>query len=97
MTVRVLLDLNFPAFQDDLLALDSNEVRPILKSLRKVRALDWATVYRDPGLKWEQIKGAPGKFTIRLSRTCRAVVVRENDYMRFIALHADHDQAYGKK
>lgn len=97
MTARVLLDLNFPAFLDDLLALDSNEVRPILKTLRKVRALDWVTVYRDQGLKWEQIKGARGKFTIRLSRTCRAVVVRENDYMRFIALHTDHDQAYGKK
>lgn len=97
MTARVLLDLNFPAFQDDLLAMDGNEVRLILKTLRKVRTLDWATVYRDPGLKWEPIKGAPGKFTIRLSRSCRAVVVRENDYMRFIALHADHDQAYGKK
>lgn len=75
MTARVLLDLNFPAFQDDLLAMDGNEVQLILKTLRKVRTLDWATVYRDPGLKWEQIKGAAGKFTIRLSRSCRAVVL----------------------
>jgi hypothetical protein len=97
MTAPVLLDLNFPPFQDDLLALDGNEVRLILKTLRKVRALDWEAVYRDPGLKWEQIKGAPGKFTIRVSRSCRAVVVRQDNCMRFIALHADHDQAYGKK
>ena len=97
MTAKVLLDLNLPAFQDDLLTLEGNEVRLILKTLRKVRVLDWPTVYRDPGLKWEQIKDAPGKFTIRLSRSCRAVVVRQGEYMRFIALHADHDQAYGKK
>ena len=72
-------------------------MRLVLKTLRKLRGLDWATTYRDPGLKWEQIKGAPGKFTIRLSRTCRAVVQRDGDYLRFIALHADHDSAYGKK
>jgi hypothetical protein len=96
MTGRVLLDLNFPAFQDDLLALQVQEVRLVFKTLRKLRGLDWAAVYRDPGLKWEQIKGAPGKFTLRLSRGSRAVVQREGDYLRFIALHTDHDQAYGK-
>jgi hypothetical protein len=36
--------------------------------------MDWSAVYGDPGLKWEQVKGAPGKFTIRLSRASRAVV-----------------------
>jgi hypothetical protein len=97
MTGRVLLDLNFPAFQDDLLALDPGEVRLVLKTLRKVRCLDWETVYRDPGLKWEQVKGAPGRFSIRLSRASRALATRQGDYMRFIALHADHDGAYGKK
>lgn len=97
MTVKVLLDLNYPAFQGDLLALEINEVRIVLKTLRKLRGLDWATLYRDPGLKWEQIKGAPGNFTIRLSRACRAVVRREGDYLRFVALRADHDAAYGEK
>ena len=56
MTTKVLLDLNLPAFQDDLLALEPNEVRLVLKTLRKLRTLDWAAVYRDPGLKWRQIK-----------------------------------------
>jgi hypothetical protein len=97
MSAKVLLDLNLPAFQDDLLGLDGNEVRLVLKTPRKLRGLEWDTVYRDGGLKWEQIKGAPGKFTIRLSRSCRAVVQRQGDYLRFIALHADHDKAYGKK
>jgi hypothetical protein len=97
VTAKVLLDLNLPAFQDDLLALEPNEIRLVLKTLRKLRTLDWAAVYRDPGLKWEQIKGAPGKFTVRLSRSSRAVVQRDGDHVRFIALHTDHDGAYGKK
>ena len=97
MTARILLDLNLPAFKDDLLALVTMEVRLVLKTMRKLRALDWAAVYRDPGLKWEQVKGAPGRFTIRLSRSSRALVAREGDYMRFIALHTEHDGAYGKK
>jgi hypothetical protein len=97
MTTRVLLELNLPAFQDDLLALEPNEVRLVLKTLRKLRTLDWAAVYRDPGLKWEQINGAPGKFTVRVSRSSRALVQRDGDHVRFIALHTDHDTAYGKR
>ncbi|MDD5388094.1 MAG: hypothetical protein PHD37_02025 [Gallionellaceae bacterium] len=97
MSGKVLLDLNLPEFQDDLLALDGNEVRLVLKTLRKLRGMDWPTVYRDHSLKWEEIKGAPGRHTLRLSRSCRAVARREGDYLRFIALHSDHDGAYGKK
>ena len=97
MTTKILLDLNLPAFQDDLLALEPNEVRLVLKTLRKLRTLDWVAVYRDPGLKWEQIKGAPGKFTVPLSRSSCAVVQRDGDHVRFIALHTDHDAAYGKR
>ena len=97
MTSKVLLDLNLPTFQDDLLALEPNEVRLGLKTLRKLRTLDWAAVYRDPGLKWGQIKGSPSKFSFRLSRSSRAVVQRDGDHVRFIALHTDHDGAYGKK
>ena len=97
MTARVLLDLNLPAFQDDLLALDTAEVRLVFRAMRKLRSLDWATAYRDLGLQWEQVKGAPGRFTVRLSRSSRALVARQGDYMRFIALHTEHDGAYGKK
>jgi len=97
MTTKILLDLNLPAFQDDLLALEPNEVRLVLKTLRKLRTLDWVAVYRDPGLKWEQIKGAPGKFTVRLPRSSHAVVQRDGNHVRFIALHTDPDGAYGKR
>lgn len=86
MTARVLLDLNLPAFQDVLLALEPNEVRALFKTLRKLRGQDWQQVYRDPGLKWERIKGAPGKFTVRLTRSCRAIVQRDGDFMRCNAI-----------
>jgi hypothetical protein len=94
---KVRLDLNFPGFQDDLLALPGDEVRLVFKALRKLRQLDGQGVYGDPGLKWEQIKGAKGKYTIRISRSSRAIVQREGDFLRFIAIHLDHDAAYGRK
>jgi hypothetical protein len=37
------------------------------------------------------------KYTIRLSQPYRAVVTRDAGWMRFAALHLDHDGAYGKQ
>lgn len=96
---RVSIDLNAPEFQQDLLSLETREVGPVFKTLRKLLGMDmeWEAVYRDHGLHWEQVKGAPGKLTIRLWRKCRAVVRREGQVMRFMRLHTDHDGAYGGK
>jgi hypothetical protein len=54
-------------------------------------------VYRDTGLKWEEVKTMKGTYTIRLSRQYRAAVCRIGDSLCFKALHPDHDSAYGKK
>ena len=97
MSPRVLPDLELPAFQDDLSALEPTEIRMVFETLRKVRGLTWTAVHADAGLKWQSIEGAPGRFTLRLSFASRAVVVRDGDFMRFIALHPDHDQTYGRK
>lgn len=94
---KVLLDLNYPVFQDELFALDASEIRKIIKTLGKIKGLAWNEVFRDQGLKWEALRSLPGKYTLRLSRSYRAVVVREDGWMRFQALHQDHDAAYGKK
>lgn len=94
---RVLLDLNYPAFQDELFDLDAPEIKKIIKALKKIRGLTWNDLFRDHGLKWEEIKSTNGKYTVRLSQSYRAVVVREGCWMRFQALHQDHDSAYGKK
>ena len=97
MTGNVRLDLNFPEFQELLLNLDAGELRQAVKTLRKVSKLGWQQLYADQGLKWEELKSAKGRFTNRVTRQCRAVVIREGEFMRFLALHFDHDSAYGRK
>ncbi len=93
----VRLDLNFPEFQEQLFNLDAGELRQAVKTLRKVSALSWQQVYADHGLKWEELKSLPGRFTIRVTLQCRGVVTRDGDCMRFFALHFDHDSAYRRK
>lgn len=90
----VLLDLNYPAFQQELLKLDANEVKKIFKTLRKIKSMAWHQVYSDNGLNWEAIKGEAGKFTVRVSLQYRAVTTRDGDWMRFYAFSTDHDSAY---
>lgn len=97
MSGRVRLDLNFPEFQAQLFAVDTSELRQVVKTFRKLASLTWPQVYVDHGLKWEELKSMKGRFTIRVSRQCRAVVSREGDFVRFLALHFDHDGAYGQK
>ena len=97
MTGNIRLDLNFPEFQEQLFDLDASELRQAVKTLRKVSKLRWQQVYADQGLKWEELKSAKGRFTIRVTRQCRAVVIRDGEFMRFLALHFDHDSAYGRK
>ena len=96
-TGQVQIDLNYPAFQDELFKLDAGEFRLLAKTFRKLRQMTWAEVFGDHGLKWEAIKGSAGKFSLRLSLQCRAIVRRDGDFMRFQAIHIDHDAAYGKK
>lgn len=95
--VRVVLDLNYPDFQAELLDLDPAELRKVFKSLKKLRTLTWQTILRDKGLHWEELKSRPGKYTVRLSQSYRAIVIRDGAAMRFLTLHPDHDSAYEKK
>lgn len=94
---KVLLDLNYPEFQSELFNLDTFEAKKVLKTFRKLVTMTWSGVFKDHGLKWEEVKSFPGKYTIRLSQSYRAVVIREGCWMRFQSLHLDHDGAYGKK
>jgi hypothetical protein len=45
------LDLNFDGFQRDWFALEKNEQVALLKTLKKLRQLDWDAVYQDRGLR----------------------------------------------
>ncbi len=95
----VLLDLNNPVFQDDLLGLSKEEAARVLAALRKIKKLQWPQVYKDKGLHWELVQSKMGPkgarlYTIRLSERFRALVYREGQFMRFLSLHPDHDTAY---
>ena len=96
---RILLDLNNPIFQQDFFGLPKAEALAVLKILKKVSQLTWEQLYKDQGLKWELIRSKQGKngeklYSLRITQKCRAVAVRETEYLRFLSLHSDHDSAY---
>ncbi len=94
MASLLRLDLNYPPFQRELFELEAGDFRAVARNLRKLSSMSWNDVYADHGLKWEAVRSMPGRFTIRLSQKFRAVVAREGDFIRFMALHPDHDGAY---
>ena len=98
---RVKLDLNSPEFQDTLFRLDKSERNRVIETLKKIHGMTWAQVYRQPGLKWEEIGSSPvalqpGEklYSIRISQGRRAVVTRRGDFMRVLTLPVDHDSTY---
>jgi hypothetical protein len=100
---RVKLDLSNEVFQENLLGLDKAESARVLNTLRKLRQMTWAQVYRDPGLKWEKIdsveppKGIDAIYSLRITQARRATAYREADFMPFLTVQPDHDSTYGKK
>jgi hypothetical protein len=96
---RVRLDLNSPEFLDVFLRLELAELKQVVTSLRRLRELDWDTVYRHAGFRWEAIEHLKGPndtrvYSLRLSQKVRAVAFRDGDFLRLISLHPDHDSAY---
>jgi hypothetical protein len=96
---RVRLDLNSPEFQEAFFRLESAELKQVVASLRRLRQLDWNTLYRQAGFRWEAIEHikAPNVarvYSLRLSRKVRAVAYRDGDFLRLISLHPGHDSAY---
>lgn len=100
---KVRLDLNNPVFQKNLFELGKSEQAAALKTLAKISRLTWDQVYRDTGLKWEKISsvqppaGVDAIYSLRITRSCRAVGWRENDFLRLLVIAADHDAAYGRR
>jgi hypothetical protein len=95
----VLLDLNCPVFQRQLFALPKSHQLAVLRTLRRLSGMTWDLVHRDSGLRCEAILGRTGKggerlYTLRVSRGFRAVAVRQDDWLRVLSLHPDHDSAH---
>jgi hypothetical protein len=96
------LDLNFPGFQDDLFKLEKKELHALIKTLQLCAKMDFQQLIRSSGLNVEKIQsmrsgqGHP-LYSLRVSKSFRAVFTMQDDYLRFISLHPDHDSAYSRK
>jgi hypothetical protein len=99
VTKPVRLDLNNPVFQRNLFALPKDQQRQVFTTLRKLFEMTWERVYTDPGLKWEAIVSQIGPhggrlYSLRMGKGFRAVANRQDDWLRILSLHPDHDSAY---
>ena len=93
------IDLNFPPFQQDLFSLDKTQLTAFVKSVKIINKMDLRQVQQSSGLNLEKIKNlktSNGKtlYSIRMSKSFRAVICIEDDFIRFISLHPDHNSAY---
>ena len=101
--INVRLDLNNPVFQENLFSLQKPERHAAIDTLKKIRQMTWAQVYRDKGLKWEKIvsikppQGIESLYSLRITQSRRATAAREGDFMRLLTVAPDHDSTYGKK
>ncbi len=98
-TEPLQLDLNNPIFQRALFTLPKASQLAVLGTLRKLSTMTWNQVYRDRGLKWEVIHSRVGPdgarlYSFRIGRGFRALAYREENWMRILSLHPDHDSAY---
>ncbi len=99
----VRLDLNNPVFQEHLFQLQKPDRHAALDTLKKVRQLTWAQLYRDNGLKWEKIVsvrpplGIDAIYSLRITQSRRCTAFRDGEYMRFLTVAPDHDSTYGRK
>jgi hypothetical protein len=96
---RIRLDLNSPEFQDVFFQLEAAQLRQVVASLRRLGRLDWATLFRHTGFRWQAIEHlrAPNGATVyslRLSQRIRALAYRDGEFLRFLSLHPEHDSAY---
>lgn len=95
----IKIDMNNPEFQKDFFSLEKSEQLALVKTLKKISQLNWVQLYSDHGLKWEMIlsKQTPSGeriYSFRFSKKYRATALRQNDFLRLLTLHVDHDSAY---
>jgi len=99
----VRLDLNNLVFQEHLLHLQKPDRHAALDTLKKIRQLTWAQLYRDNGLKWEKIVsvkpplGIDAIYSLRIAQSRRCTAYRDGEYMLFLTTAPDHDSTYGRK
>ena len=105
----VRIDLTFPPFKKEMSQLGLGDISDVLDTITKIQNMTWQQIWdsssKTPGgkrgINWEPIdqETSDGKqiASIRITRSHRARVCRDGDWMRFISLHPDHDSAYHKR
>ena len=94
----IQLDLNNPEFQANLLSLGKQEVWAVLKTMRLLQAMTWHQLQSSKGLRWELIQSRQGPngqrlYSLRVSRSCRAVAWRDGPWLRLLASSASRTSA----
>lgn len=97
----IKIDMNQPDFQRDFFDLEKTEQVALIKTLGKIRKLHWSDLYSDKGLNWEAILSKQTKlgdriYSFRFSKKYRATALRQDNFLRLLTLHVDHDSAYKK-
>jgi len=95
----IRLDLNNSEFQQQFFFLEKADALSVIGALRKLSRMSWKQVYQDPGVRWEAIASKVGPaggrlYSLRLGKGFRAVACRQDDWLRILSLHPDHDSAY---
>ena len=96
---KILLDMNYLEFQEQLFSLEKLEQRALLNTLKKMKQLGWEDLYTDKGIRWELITskktaGGNNLYSFRFSKKYRATAYRDGNYLVLLALFPDHDSAY---
>lgn len=93
------LDLNNPVFQQQWFALEKLDRVAVLNCCVKIAKMDWDSLIRDHGLRWEMIhsrKHRTGEtlYSLRITQRIRVVARRSSEFLELLTLHPDHDSAY---
>ena len=96
---KILLDMNYPEFQEQLFSLEKHEQRALLNTLKKLNQLNWESLYLDKGIRWELITSkltSKGRnlYSFRFSQKYRGTAYRDENYLVLLNIFVDHDGAY---
>ncbi|BBJ31813.1 hypothetical protein RAS_09220 [Rickettsia asiatica] len=96
---KILLDMNYPAFQEQLFSLEKIAQHALLATLKKIKQLNWDQLYKDKGIRWELITSkitSKGNniYSFRFSQKYRGTAYRDGNYFVLMAIFTDHDSAY---
>jgi len=86
-----------------LFNLQKLERSAAVDTLKKLRQLTWAQLYRDKGLKWEEIfsvklpAGLDAIYMLRITQPRRCTAYRDGDTLRVLTVAPDHDSTYERK